>query len=305
WFISAWVDLEEDKKVIKKKYDKEKENKELEEMKKEIKEYKNKLASLEMPKMLPYKYIWTNSKGTLRVCIGHDLYNNPVWIDFYKNNHLLIAGATGYGKTSIIRTILISLMLSYDKDSLKIILVDFKNTDLPPFEIYQQVNRECIFEEDRFNKMLDSLSKEGKERANKIRGKGHFNIIDYNEAEADRIKPVIVVIDEVSQICDNTKLRDKLIKCMGLVRAYGIYFIVATQIPSKDTVGKIKSHTIHRIGLATADKVDSDMIIKNANLQDIKDKGRCKYDVDGKLILTQSFYTEMEDVKGYLKHLKK
>lgn len=305
WFLSAWIDLKDDKEAIVKKHEEVEEINKIKEMKNTIKQYEEELETLKMEKFIPYEYVWVNSKGTLRVCIGYDLYNNPVWIDFYKNNHILIAGATGYGKTSIIRTILVSLMLTYTKDQLKIILVDFKNTDLPPFEIYNHVNRECIFDEDRFDKMIELLNVEGKKRAKQIRDKGYFNIIDYNEAEEDEMKPIIVVIDEVSQICDNTKLRDKLIKCMGLVRAYGIYFIIATQIPSKDIVGKIKSHTVHRIGLATADKTDSDMIIKGANLQDIKDKGRCKYDVDGKLILTQTFFTTMEDVKGYLKDFKK
>lgn len=306
WNIDIWLgDNEKELSLeeLKDKFESIQQENEIDEMKNVIKEYEDKIKALSMPKYIKYEYVWVDKNNTLKACIGKDIDDNYVFIDFYKNNHLLIAGATGYGKTSLIRNILISLMIAYT--DIKIILVDFKNTDLPPFEIYKHINRECIYEEARFEKMLDSISKEGSERAKKIKDKGYFNVIDYNANETDFIKPIIIVIDEVAQICDNKKLRSKLIKCMGLVRAYGIFFIVATQIPSKDTVGYIKSHTIHRIGFTTADATDSSLIMKGANLQDMNIKGRCKYDVDGKLILMQSFFTTMEDVKGYLEEFKK
>lgn len=259
----------------------------------------------ELPEMLNYTNKNHKEDGKLVCCIGtkEKLENfNDMVLDFTKNNHILIAGASGWGKSSIIRTILVNLMQNYTVDELKIDLVDFKILELNLFKDYKHVDKFIKRKKD-FDDYLDYIETEAFERAEIIEKTNCKDMFSYNKKYPESKIPFkLVVIDEVAQICRDNKLRDKLSNVVALVRAYGIYFVLSTQIPSKKIMDSILPNIGHTIGLHARDSIDADVILKGANLDKISVQGRGKIDTPQNGIETfQSYYLEENEIETLLK----
>lgn len=263
----------------------------------------------ELPEILNYLNKKVKEDNKLRCCIGaKEVLSNfeDMILDFTKNNHLLIAGSSGWGKSSIIRTILVNLMENYTVDELIIDLVDFKILELNIFKDYKHINK-FIKRKSKFDEYLADLEKEAFARAEKIEETRCKDIFSYNKKFPEsKIPYKLVVVDEVAQICRDSKLRDKLSNAVALVRAYGIYFVLSTQIPSKKIMDSILPNVGHTIGLHTRDSVDSDVILKGANLEllDVKGRGKIETPQDG-METFQSFYLEEDEIEKILNFNKK
>lgn len=251
-----------------------------------------------------YEYV-EGGKNSLKVCVGIDINGKYVWVDLLNNNHLLVAGASRWGKSNVINCILIGLMKNYTPNEVQFVLCDYKKNDVYMFEDCPHVVKNyCSYNDQGLERQLDWLNDEASKRADIIRKANKKNFIKYNEVATDKLIPIIFIIDELVQVCDNDKLKKKLHKVMSLVGSYGIYFIIASQDCTKEVVGRVKMNISQTIGLHTRDKNDSDMVIKNGNLEDINIKGRCKIDAEGELVEFQSFYMEDEEVEAYINEFK-
>ena len=116
---------------------------------------------------------------------------------------------------------------------------------------------------------------------------------------------IIVVIDEIIQVVSDKDCKDKLHLIMSKCASYGIYFLLATQDCTKETIGRCKMNCSQIIGFHTIDQTDSDnLICKGYDLQDINVKGRCKIKNSEGVVETQIFYLEEDEIDELLKDYK-
>lgn len=261
------------------------------------------LEELEFKNVIDYSFLEGDKEG-LKVCVGYDVENNmPVWVDMTES-HLLIAGASRWGKSNILNVIITGLMMAYTSNEVRFILCDYKNADMKQFGKYEHVATDVVIEKKELEKCFNLIKREMKARAKILNEADCLNAINYNKKSTDKLTYIIFVIDELVQIMSDKDIKEELHKIMCKCASYGIYFILASQDCAKETIGRCKMNISHTIGLHTKDKTDGDMIIKNGELENIKIKGRAKYDC-GDLIEFQSFYISEEQIKSLLEPLKK
>lgn len=247
--------------------------------------------------IIDYKFMEGDKEG-LKACVGLDLNNSPVWVDMLES-HLLIAGMSRWGKSNILNVILTGFMLSYTPNEVGFLLCDFKNADLKQFERYKHVRGKVSSSKEEFLNQLKLVKKEMDKRAEILSEADCLNAIKYNKTHDTKLSYIIFVIDELVQVTFDKTCREQLHLIMSKCASYGIYFILASQDCSKEVIGRCKMNISHTIGLHARDKTDGDMIIKNAELEDIRVVGRAKYDCKD-LIEFQSFYITEEQIKTYL-----
>ena len=247
--------------------------------------------------IIDYKFMEGDKEG-LKACVGLDLDDKPVWVNMLES-HLLIAGMSRWGKSNILNVLLTGFMLSYTPNEVGFLLCDFKNADLKQFERYKHVRGKVSTDKKAFLEQIDRIEKEANKRAKILSDADCLNAIKYNKTHHTKLSYIIFVIDELVQVTIDKTCREKLHTIMSKCASYGIYFILASQDCTKEVIGRCKMNVSHTIGVHTRDKSDSDMIIKNAELEDIRVVGRAKYDCKD-LIEFQSFYISEEQIKTYL-----
>lgn len=245
-------------------------------------------------------------KKKLMACIGVDGNGNNVWFDML-NSHLLIGGMARQGKSSVIRSILIGLMLNYTPNEVRFVLCDFKRSDVKLFEKYKHTIGGCSNDKEMFLKQIEWLRKEAEKRAYVLNEYEHLNMIDLNNDESINIKfpYIIMVIDELPQVMADEKCQTELHLAMSRLTYAGIYFILATQDCSKNVIGRCKMNCPQTIGFRTRDETDSKLLMPTGELQNLRVQGRCKIDDMGEIREVQTFFTDVETVKSFLKDLKK
>ena len=252
--------------------------------------------------IIDYKFMEGDKEG-IKACVGLDLDDKPVWVNMLES-HLLIAGMSRCGKSNILNVLLTGFMLSYTPNEVGFLLCDFKNADLKQFERYKHVRGKVSSSKEEFLNQLELVKKEMDKRAKILSEADCLNAIKYNKTNTTKMTYIIFVIDELVQVTFDKTCREQLHLIMSKCASYGIYFILASQDCTKEVIGRCKMNVSHTIGVHTRDKSDSDMVIKDGNLEDIKIKGRAKYDCED-LIEFQSFYISEEQIKDLLKPLKK
>lgn len=266
----------------------------------------------ELPTKVKYKSKYGDTENTLKCYVGVTGYNKPLCIDFYEYGSLLTGGMSRWGKTSLILSMLTSLMERYNHNYLRIILVDYKMVDLTYLDEYEHVMNKCIVDNIKFYQMLDWVENQIKIRSEEFRPYKIQNIQNYNKrVKGAKMQPIIIVIDELAKLfndLDETKaksLRKRISSVLSVSMAFGIYWVVSTQELSRETLGKMKNNFGQRIGFKTADSDATDLIIKGAELHEIKFPGRAKLETSEGITEFQSYFIELEEVEGYLKDFKK
>jgi DNA segregation ATPase FtsK/SpoIIIE, S-DNA-T family len=211
-------------------------------------------AELE-PLMLPFR---------LPVIAGKDKLGRIHVFDMVENPHLLIAGETGGGKSSILRVILTSLIMFKPriKNGLEMYLVDFKRSE---FHLFRHIEDLYVINKiSDFEKCLSKyLLKEIEKRGDLLDAHELTHIDEYNALKGVEKKPYIILcIDEVHALEGEKEIFADLHKISAMGRALGIYLIMATQRPDKDVIdGKTKSNLTVRYAFAHADKINSDITL--------------------------------------------
>ena len=116
---------------------------------------------------------------------------------------------------------------------------------------------------------------------------------------------IIFVIDELIQVVSDKECKEILHTIMSRCASYGIYFLLATQDCTKETIGRCKMNCSQTFGFQTRDETDSKLLMPTGNLQDIKIVGWCKYDDMGEIVEFQTYFTTVNDIKDKLKYLLK
>ena len=232
-------------------------------------------------------------KLPLLFCLGKDLMGKPVYCELSKMPHLLIAGATGSGKSVCINSILISFLLRTNPDDVKLVLVDPKKVEFTPYKDIPHLLWPIIDDPIMASNMLKKVVVIMEERYDAfatvgVRNIDGFNsyVSEYNENLKDGEEPMnrmpymVVIIDELADLMAiaGKDVELSIQRITQLARASGIHLIVATQRPSTDVItGLIKSNIPSRISFAVASSIDSRTILDQTGAERLLGNGDMLY----------------------------
>ena len=212
--------------------------------------------------------VYSESDLQLPLALGMTIGGRPYVTDLSRMPHLLIAGATGSGKSVCINTIITSLMYRLHPRELKFIFIDPKMLELSVYAGIPYLGRPVVTNPKRAEKVLSDAVGEMESRYKKLAGMGVRNITDYNARQkeaTERIPYIVIVVDELADMMmssSSTRIEMLITRLAQMARAVGIHLILATQRPSVDVItGLIKANFSARIAFQVATKIDSRTII--------------------------------------------
>ncbi len=216
------------------------------------------------------------SKGGLPMAIGQDTGGSPVAMDLTSLPHILIAGATGSGKSVCINSIIATLLLTKPPDQLRFLMVDPKRVELTPFNGIPHLISPVIVDVDEVNTALRSLMREMLRRYKRMEEMGARNITSYNSKAPERLPYIVLVVDELADLmmAGGFEVEQNLVRLAQLGRATGIHLVLATQRPSVNVVtGLLKANIPARVAFAVASQVDSRVILDAIGAEKLLGKG--------------------------------
>ena len=216
--------------------------------------------------------------GGLPVALGLASAGEPVALDLLKMPHLLIAGATGSGKSVCINTIISSIICHQDPTKVRMVLVDPKRVELTPYNGIPHLVTPVVVDPDKVVRLLKGAIQEMMRRYKLLEEAGARNIASYNHnpRATEEMPYFVICIDELADLMMTASfdVEQSLCRLAQLGRATGIHLIVATQRPSVDVLtGLIKANFPSRIAFAVASQVDSRTILDSAGAERLLGRG--------------------------------
>lgn len=211
-----------------------------------------------------------NHKSKLSFTVGRDIGGNPVVADLAKMPHLLIAGATGSGKSVCINTIINSILYKARPEEVKMVLIDPKMVELGNYNGIPHLLIPVVTDASKAAAALNWAVAEMTRRykcfaRTGVREIGAYNKLMKDKGERDEILPqIVVIIDELADLMmvASSQVEDSICRIAQLARAAGMHLVVATQRPSVDVItGLIKANIPSRIAFMVSSQIDSRTII--------------------------------------------
>ena len=223
----------------------------------------------------------------LLFCLGKDLMGYNVYGELNRMPHLLIAGATGSGKSVCVNAIISSILMRTKPDEVKLVLIDPKKVEFTPYNDVPHLLSPVITDGDLANKALKVIVEMMDRRYDLFGELGVRNITAYNEYvlthndEHLKVLPrIVIIIDELADLMlvAAKEVEASIQRITQLARAAGIHLIVATQRPSVDVItGVIKANIPSRIAFAVSQAVDSRTILDQAGAERLLGNGDMLY----------------------------
>jgi DNA segregation ATPase FtsK/SpoIIIE-like protein len=213
----------------------------------------------------------------LPMALGKDITGRPVFADLAKMPHLLVAGATGAGKSVCLNNIIASLLASATPDQVQMLMVDPKRVELTVYNGIPHLVKDVITDARMAAGALFEMTKEMDSRYERFAKASVRKIEEYNRKFPDESLPyVVIIIDELADLMlvAPAKVETTICRLAQLARATGIHLVVATQRPSVDVItGIIKANIPSRIAFAVSSQVDSRTILDMAGAERLLGRG--------------------------------
>ena len=217
----------------------------------------------------------------LWMALGKDITGRPVFGDLCKMPHLLIAGATGAGKSVCLNTIVASLLVSATPDQVQMLMIDPKRVELTVYNGIPHLIKDVIADPRLAAGALFEMTKEMEARYERFAKAGVRKIEEYNAKYHDeRLPYVVIAIDELADLMlvAPSKVETTIMRLAQLARATGIHLVVATQRPSVDVItGLIKANVPSRIAFAVSSQTDSRVILDMNGAERLLGRGDMLY----------------------------
>lgn len=227
------------------------------------------------------------SKSRLTLCLGKDIVGNPMVTDLDKMPHLLVAGATGSGKSVALNAMICSLLYKSTPDSVRLIMVDPKRIELSSYDGIPHLITPVVTDVKKATNVLFWAVREMEKRYELLSEKNARNISQYNqkidkeqkeakENTPEKLPYIVVVIDELADLMmvASRDVEVALTRLAQMARAAGIHLIIATQRPSVDVLtGIIKANFPTRLTFQVSSKIDSRTIIDTNGAESLLGNG--------------------------------
>lgn len=216
----------------------------------------------------------------LPVALGKTIAGRPYVTDLAKMPHLLIAGATGAGKSVCINAIITSMLYRLHPKDMKFIFIDPKMLELSVYAGIPHLGRPVVTNSKRAEKVLSDAVVEMEKRYKKLAQVGVRNISDFNariKNGEDKMPYIVIIVDELADMmiaAASSRIEMLITRLAQMARAVGIHLILATQRPSVDVItGLIKANFSARIGFQVATKIDSRTILDSNGAEKLLGNG--------------------------------
>jgi S-DNA-T family DNA segregation ATPase FtsK/SpoIIIE len=265
-----------------------------------------------------------NSKMALPIALGKTISNEVFVADLAKMPHLLVAGATGQGKSVGINTILMSLLYKKHPSEVKLVLIDPKKVELFPYSSLDQhflamlpdQDEPIITETSKVVNTLNSLCIEMDERYDLLKAARARNLEEYNQKFTSRkLNPkdghkflpyIVLVIDEFADLIMTAgkEVELPIARLAQLARAIGIHIIIATQRPSVNIItGIIKANFPARLAFKVTSKIDSRTILDAGGADQLIGRGDMLLSVGSNVIRLQCAFVDTPEVEEVIDHI--
>ncbi len=219
--------------------------------------------------------------GPLGFALGRDVSGDPIFANIEKMPHMLVAGATGSGKSILVHSLLISLLYKNSPQTLKLALIDPKRVELSMYEGIPHLITPVITENKKAVGVLRWAISEMERRYQLLQGAGSRDIRSYNANNKEDALPYILVgIDEMADLMTSygREVEGSIVRLAQMARATGIHLLLATQRPSVEVItGLIKANITARIALQVASQIDSRTILDTAGAEKLLGHGDLLY----------------------------
>lgn len=249
--------------------------------------------------------------GKIAFGMGKDIAGNIVVSDISKMPHLLIAGATGSGKSVCVNTIITSMLYKYSPDEVRLILVDPKVVELSVYNGIPHLLIPVVTDPHKAAGALNWAVREMMRRYDLFASTGSRKLEAYNKNvdKEDRLPQIVIIIDELADLMMVAKkeVEDSIVRLTQLARAAGIYLIVATQRPSVNVItGLIKANIPSRIAFKVSSPVDSRTILDCSGAEKLLGRGDMLFrsvSMDKPLRIQGAFVSddEVEKIVDYIR----
>ena len=252
--------------------------------------------------------IFSKNKGKIKVALGKDIADSAVVAELEKMPHLLVAGATGSGKSIFINCLINSLLYSVTPDEVKLLLIDPKMVELSQYNGIPHLFAPVVTDPKKANKYLNYIVKEMENRyelfaANGVRDIDHFN----RTTDTKALPYIVVIIDELADLMmvASNEIEESICRLAQMARAAGIHLVIATQRPSVNVItGLIKANIPSRISFAVSSQIDSRTILDTNGPEKLLGKGDMLYSPIGmnKPVRVHGCFIEEQEVKNVIEH---
>ncbi|HML87051.1 MAG TPA: DNA translocase FtsK 4TM domain-containing protein [Methylomusa anaerophila] len=217
------------------------------------------------------------SSSRLTVALGKDIAGQPVTAELTKMPHLLVAGATGSGKSVCINTLITSILFKAKPDEVKLVLIDPKMVELTNYNGIPHLLSPVVTDSKKAASALNWAVQEMERRYALFATGGVRDITRYNEVNLEgRLPFIVIIIDELADLMmvAPVDVEDAICRLAQKARAAGLHLVLATQRPSVDVItGTIKANVPSRISFAVSSQVDSRTILDMAGAEKLLGKG--------------------------------
>ena len=255
---------------------------------------------------------YQSHKSKLKVPLGKDIFGASVVSSIEKMPHLLVAGATGSGKSVAINSIILALLYNARPNEVKLVLVDPKMLELSLYNDIPHLLTPVVTQPKKAAETLRALVAEMERRYRQLAAKGSKNIESYNKAvsEAERLPFIVVIIDELADLMMTVQreVEDSIMRLAQMARAAGIHLIVATQRPSVDVItGLIKANLPARISFQVSSKTDSRTILDANGAENLLGMGDMLFlpPASAHLIRVHGCFVSEAEIKRVVEFVKK
>ncbi len=255
-----------------------------------------------------------NHKSRIAACLGADVSGRPVIMDINKMPHLLIAGATGTGKSVCINSLIMSILYKAKPDEVKLILIDPKKVEFAMYRDLPHLYAPVVSDPKKAAGALNSAVNEMERRFELIEEVGVRNLAGYNEITAgDPERPplpqMVIIIDELADLMMTApaEVETAICRLAQKARAAGIHLIIGTQRPSVDVItGLIKANVPSRIAFTVKSGVDSRTILDTVGADKLIGRGDMLYAPIGcsKPIRAQGAFVSESEVEKVVTFIK-